>query len=66
MLQIPPVFHRRFAKIRAYKKDELPYCFPEFEPYLGNCRFTSCSHTSELGCAVLEAVNEGKIENQDI
>ncbi len=44
------------------KKDELPYCFPEFEPYLGNCRFTSCSHTSELGCAVLEAVNEGKIE----
>lgn len=43
------------------KKDELPYCFPEFEPYLGNCRFTSCSHTTELGCAVLEAVKEGKI-----
>lgn len=43
------------------KKEELPHCFPEFEPYLGSCRFTSCSHTSEPGCAVLEAVKDGKI-----
>lgn len=45
------------------KKDELAYCFPEFEPYLNDCRFTSCSHTKELGCAVLEAVKDGKIES---
>ena len=44
------------------KKDELPHCFSEFEPYLDDCRFTSCSHTKELGCAVLEALKEGKIE----
>lgn len=44
------------------KKDELAGCFTEFEPYLDDCRFTSCSHTNELGCAVLRAVEEGKIE----
>ncbi|MCQ4022586.1 MULTISPECIES: ribosome small subunit-dependent GTPase A [unclassified Ruminococcus] len=44
------------------KKDELVHCFSEFEPYLDDCRFTSCSHTKELGCAVLEAIKNGKIE----
>lgn len=44
------------------KKDELADCFTEFEIYLGDCRFTSCSHTKELGCAVLEALKEGEIE----
>ena len=42
-------------------KDQLQYCFPEFEPYLLRCRFTGCSHTKELGCAVLEAVEKGEI-----
>ncbi len=39
----------------------LPRCFREFIPYLGKCRFTSCSHTCEKGCAVLQAVKDGKI-----
>lgn len=43
------------------RKEDLPHCFREFAPYLGECRFTSCSHTCEKGCAVLEAVEEGKI-----
>ncbi len=42
-------------------KDELPYCFRDFKPYLDNCRFNSCSHTCDRGCAVLEALKEGKI-----
>ena len=42
-------------------KDQLQYCFPEFAPYLGECRFTGCSHTCEKGCAVLQALQEGKI-----
>lgn len=42
-------------------KDDLQYAFPEFEPYINSCRFTGCSHTKEEGCAVLEAVNDGKI-----
>ncbi len=42
-------------------KDELADCFCEFRQYLGKCRFPNCSHTKEKGCAVIEAVNEGKI-----
>lgn len=42
--------------------DNLQYCFPEFQPYLGECKFVSCSHTVDKGCAILEALNEGKIE----
>lgn len=42
-------------------KQHLPETFPEFRPYLGECRFVGCQHTGEKGCAVLEAVREGKI-----
>ncbi|MBR4881638.1 MAG: ribosome small subunit-dependent GTPase A [Clostridia bacterium] len=44
-----------------YTVDELPYTFREFRPYLGECKYTKCTHTKEEGCAVLEAVKEGKI-----
>ena len=42
-------------------KEQLQYCFPEFEKYLGQCRFTSCAHTCEKGCKILEAVQNGEI-----
>ena len=42
-------------------KENLELAFPEFRPYLGKCRFTGCAHRSETGCAVLEALREGKI-----
>ncbi len=41
--------------------DKIQYCFPEFDDYIYNCRFTGCSHTVEKGCAVLQAVRDGKI-----
>lgn len=43
------------------RKDELQNYFPEFRPFIGNCRFSDCSHKIEPGCAVIEAVNQGKI-----
>ena len=43
-------------------KTQLQYCFPEFEKYLGECQFTSCSHTCEKGCRILQAVADGDIE----
>lgn len=43
-------------------KDELVYCFPDFAEYIGKCKFTSCTHTVEKGCAVLSALNSGQIE----
>ena len=43
------------------KKEQLMYCFPEFEKYFGQCRFTSCMHICEKGCAIIDAVTSGKI-----
>ena len=42
-------------------KQRLPETFPDFAPYLGACRFVGCSHTKEKGCAVLEALREGRL-----
>ena len=42
-------------------KDELADCFVEFRDYFGKCRFADCRHTTEKGCAVIEAVEKGII-----
>lgn len=42
-------------------KEQLPAAFPEFEPFLGRCKFTSCAHIGEKGCAVCAAVLAGQI-----
>jgi ribosome biogenesis GTPase len=36
--------------------------FVEFAQYLGQCRFHDCRHTHEPGCALRNAVAEGKID----
>lgn len=43
-------------------KENLVNCFEDFCEFADNCRFTSCSHTKEKGCAVIEAVKNGEIE----
>ncbi len=43
-------------------KENLQYTFPDFAPYLGQCQFHDCSHRSEPGCCVRQAVEEGKLE----
>jgi ribosome biogenesis GTPase len=43
------------------RREELAHHFIELEPYLGKCRFNSCSHIPEPGCAVKEAVEAGKV-----
>ena len=55
-----------FASLEAQKlcripKDDIQHTFPEFAPYFGQCQFTGCSHRSETGCAVREAVDAGTI-----
>ena len=52
-------FDSEFAEF-VYKED-LPDTFREFADYVGQCKFTGCSHTCEKGCAVLEAVQRGDI-----
>lgn len=51
-----------FERCEKILKDDLPYCFREFEPYLDDCKFsTSCAHVNDKGCAVLKAIEDGKI-----
>ena len=39
----------------------MPYCFREFREHLGNCKFSTCSHTCDKGCKICEAVGNGEI-----
>ena len=48
-------------QMESIRPAELQYCFPEFEPYLGACRFTDCTHRNEPDCAVNAAADEGAI-----
>ena len=42
-------------------KEQLQFEFIEFAPYIGQCRFNNCAHLKEPGCAVTQAVADGKI-----
>ncbi|KPU43972.1 putative ribosome biogenesis GTPase RsgA [Oxobacter pfennigii] len=44
--------------------EELDYLFPEFRDFLGQCKFTGCSHTKEPGCAVKNAVEEKQVNKR--
>ncbi len=43
-------------------KENLANCFRDFELFVEECQFSSCTHTKEKGCAVLEALKCGKLE----
>jgi ribosome biogenesis GTPase / thiamine phosphate phosphatase len=42
----------------------LERAFPEFRPLLADCRFYNCHHLHEPGCAILEAVSDGRIRRE--
>lgn len=50
-----------FERFDFFEKEDLPLTFREFAPYIGECRYTKCSHTKEEGCAILAAVKDGTI-----
>ena len=43
------------------KREELCWLFPEFVPYLGECRFATCLHKSEPQCKIKEQLEEEKL-----
>ena len=42
-------------------KEQLQFDFIDFAPYIGACRFKDCAHLKEPGCAVTQAVADGKL-----
>ena len=45
-------------------KAEVLRSFREFQDYLSGCRFRDCTHAVEPGCAVQQAVADGRISQQ--
>ena len=43
---------------------ELSHHFPEFFPHLEHCRFPTCTHDHEPGCAIIEAVIDDTITEE--
>lgn len=45
-------------------KEELQHCFPEFEPYMNQCKFRGCLHNKEPHCAIKHAVEQEDINSK--
>jgi len=45
-------------EIDALSSEELAYCFREFRPFTGECRFNNCKHLHEPDCAVKAQVGK--------
>lgn len=43
------------------EKEDLCAYYPEFDPFIKNCRFRGCAHINEPVCGVKEAVTDGQI-----
>ena len=54
---------REFAPYGIEKQD-LAHYFIEFLPYINNCKFNTCTHFHEPGCAVVQAVEEEEVDIQ--
>ncbi len=50
-----------FENFDFFALKDLPHNFPEFEPWLGTCHYTKCTHRKEEGCSILRLVSEGRI-----
>jgi ribosome biogenesis GTPase len=50
-----------FETSKAVAPETLGGHFPEFRPHLDGCRFSGCLHVGVKGCAVEEAVREGRV-----
>ena len=50
-----------FEDAEFITKEEMLSCFPDISKYDTGCKFVSCSHMSEPGCAIKAALNKGLI-----
>lgn len=45
-------------------QENLAWGFVEFHPYLGRCKFNNCRHINEPQCAIVQAVEQHKIDSR--
>lgn len=62
VIDTPGFSSLEIERLQTVLKEDLQFCFREFEPYLTACRFTGCAHVKETGCAIRAAVESGEIE----
>lgn len=53
-----------FTEFEHISESELPYYFPEFNNFIGKCKFNTCIHDKEPNCAIKEGVTEGLITTE--
>ena len=46
------------------EREQVLQGFVEFRPFLGHCKFRDCQHRGEPGCALLEALEQGRISQR--
>ena len=51
---------------KGMEPEKLQELYPEFQPYIGQCRFQPCLHDCEPGCAVTQAVQAGEIDGNRV
>jgi ribosome biogenesis GTPase / thiamine phosphate phosphatase len=53
-----------FSEVGLWGVDpaQLDSCFPEFRPWLSQCRYADCRHRTEPGCRIREALERGEID----
>jgi ribosome biogenesis GTPase len=44
--------------------EQVAAAFPDLHPYLGQCKYSNCSHRREQGCAMRRAVAAGAVESR--
>ena len=54
----------RSFRLGTISPNRLEWSFREFRYYLGHCKFSDCRHEVEPGCALKQAVDDGKISPQ--
>jgi len=54
----------RALSLQGVAAEELDELFPEFRPFIDRCFYPDCTHLHEPGCAVRDALAEGRIRAQ--
>lgn len=61
VIDSPGVWEYGLWRMEAAK---IARCFPDFLPFLGQCRFRDCSHSHEPECALHQAIADGQLKPQ--